>query len=133
MSTPVLQVFGLAVFAGLLLSAAVWILVRRRDSPEKRERKRRLLVNERGRFAYGTVTDADPGTVYYSYSVAGVEYRTAQDISQLTAVLPDAPDRLIGSVTLKYLPRNPANSIIICENWSGLRSPATKETIPHDA
>ena len=28
---------------------------------------------------------------------------------------------LVGPVTLKYSTRNPANSIIICEEWSGLR------------
>jgi hypothetical protein len=28
---------------------------------------------------------------------------------------------LIGPASLKYAPRNPANSILICERWSGLR------------
>ena len=39
-----------------------------------------------------------------------------------TKQLPAEPDRLIGVVSLKYSPKNPANSILICEEWSGLRT-----------
>jgi hypothetical protein len=127
MLTPAWQLSGLAMVAGLLIGAAIWVLIQRRESPEKKERKRREFVNERGRFAYGTITDVDAASVYYSYSVAGVEYRTSQDVSQLSRLLPGDPDRLIGPVTLKYLPRNPANSIILCETWSGLRMLTPKE------
>jgi hypothetical protein len=28
---------------------------------------------------------------------------------------------IFGQVTLKYLPRDPGNSILVCESWSGLR------------
>lgn len=127
------QVAGLAVFAGLLLAAGTWILLDRRDSPEKRERLRRRLVNLRGRLADGTVTDAVPGILYYAYAVAGVEYRTSQDVSALGSLLPPDPERLVGSVTLKYTPRNPANSIVLCESWSGLRASPVKEMVSNDA
>ena len=40
--------------------------------------------------------------------------------------LPEDPDRLIGPVYMKYTPRNPANSIIVCEQWSGLRAGTTR-------
>jgi len=46
-------------------------------------------------------------------------------------LMPPGPQRLIGAVTLKYSPRNAANSIVVCEEWSGLRT-ALKETISHD-
>jgi hypothetical protein len=29
---------------------------------------------------------------------------------------------LAGPAIVKYIPRNPANSIVICEEWSGLRA-----------
>ena len=60
-------------------------------------------------------------TVYYSYSVRGVGYTAAQDVGPVRDLVPCALDRLIGPVSVKYLPANPANSIIICEDWSGLR------------
>jgi hypothetical protein len=50
-----------------------------------------------------------------------VAYSTGQDISELRELLPADPERLIGPVTLKYSPKNPANSIVLCERWSGLR------------
>ena len=86
------------------------------------------MVNSRGRLADGIVTDVGPGVIYYSYAVGGVEYRASQDVAQLAEFLPPDPDRLIGHVTLQYFPRNPANSILVCESWSGLWT-FHKETI----
>jgi hypothetical protein len=50
-----------------------------------------------------------------------VEYTASQDISKLRDRLPEDPQTWIGPVTIKYLPRNPANSIVVCEDWSGFR------------
>jgi hypothetical protein len=122
MSTAVWQITGLAAFAGALFGAGAWILVQRRDPPEKRESHRRLRVNGRGRLGDGIVMDVAPNVIYYAYSVSGVEYRASQDVTHLSEFLPSDPDRLIGPVTLKYSPRNPANSIVLCEVWSGLRT-----------
>lgn len=110
--------------AGLVpIAAAVAFVVARRlrISPEERERRRRQLVSREGRLADGALTDIDGTVIFYTYVVRGVEYSATQDISGLSASLPDDPARLLGPVTLKYLPRNPANSIVICESWSGLR------------
>lgn len=132
MTAAVAQVAALAALSGVLVAAAIRILVSRSRSPEKKERLRRLFINERGRLAGGIVTDVGPCEIHYAYSVAGVEYRTAQDVQTLAEFLPPDRNRMIGPVTLKYLPRNPANSIIVCETWSGLRT-FHKETIPNDA
>ncbi len=110
--------------AGLVsIAAAVAFVVARklRISPEERERRRRQLISREGRLADGALTDIDGTVIFYTYIVRGVEYSATQDISGLSAPLPDDPARLVGPVTLKYLPRNPANSIVICESWSGLR------------
>jgi hypothetical protein len=71
------------------------------------------------------ITEADAGVLYYSYSVGGVSYTASQDVSALGHLLPADRNRLVGLSSLKYSPRNPANSILLCEEWSGLRSKAT--------
>lgn len=65
-------------------------------------------------------------TFYYSYTVRGVSYHAAQEFSSLKAFLPDDPDRMIGSARLKYFVDNPANSILICEEWSGVVRSSSK-------
>ena len=93
-------------------------------NPEKRERKRRLELHQRGRLGDAQVTEATETLLYYSYSVRGVQYEASQDISTLRHLLPAEPERLIGPVSLKYSSKNPANSMLLCEEWSGLRAPS---------
>jgi len=118
---------GTALAAGaalgvLLTLAAVWWLLRSRPSPAERERKRRLTVHSQGRICDGNITDYREGALYYSYSIAGAEYTASQDVSNLRDLLPADPATVIGPSSVKYLPRNPANSIVVCEQWSGLRA-----------
>ena len=101
-------------------AAAVWLVLKRSPSPEVRERRRRLDVNNQGRMTDAIVVDIQGEEIHYSYSVRGVEYLAAQDFPALPDVLPGVAQ--IGPATVKYSPRNPANSIVICEEWSGLRA-----------
>jgi hypothetical protein len=118
-----LPIVILSVAAAALVALGLWIVLLRRESPRERERRRRLAVNVRGRLADGNITEATASSIFYSYSVGGVEYATSQDIDELREVLKVEPERLIGCpVTVKYAMRNPANSIVVCEEWSGLRS-----------
>jgi hypothetical protein len=82
-----------------------------------------------GRMTDGMMTDASHDALFYTYEVMGVEYITSQDVGALVDRLPDDRDSLIGPVTVKYLPRNPANSIALCESWSGLRPRHQKPTL----
>jgi hypothetical protein len=116
------QLVVLAVLVTSALLGVLMMLFRKRRSPQERERLRRLAVNERGRLADGYIFEATETTVFYSYTVRGVEYTTSQDVSTIREMISGATERLIGPVTLKYLTVNPANSIIACERWSGLRS-----------
>lgn len=111
----------LAAAAALTIVVGFRLLAKLRTSPAERERRRRLKVDREGRLGQGMIADADDSIVHYSYSVAGVTYHASQDISTLRAFLPGDPGTLIGAVQVKYSPRNPPNSIILCENWSGLR------------
>ena len=98
------------------------ILMRRRKNPPDRERLRRLVVNRCGRMGDGMITEASDGIVYYSYSIRGVEYTASQDISTLRDRIDVDVETLIGPVTLKFMSRNPFNSIVLCEEWSGIRN-----------
>jgi hypothetical protein len=114
----------IAVLCGLtvvIAGLAIWFAMRRASTPEKRERKRRLAVNAQGRLGDALITEVSDGAVYYTYTVRGVTYAASQDVSTLEDRLPGSPERLIGMTGIKYLTRNPANSILLCEDWSGLR------------
>ena len=117
-STLVLLVFAAVVVIGVGAYFGVRAL---RTTPEKREQKRRELVNKEGRLGDAFITEATAQVIFYEYSVHGVHYSTSQDVTMLAQVLGDAPEQLIGVANLKYMVRNPANSIVVCEAWSGLR------------
>jgi hypothetical protein len=117
----------LAVLSGValaLIALGVWIALRMaQGSPEKREKRRRLHVHQSGRLGDALIIEVSETLLYYRYSVHGVEYNASQEIAALRDLLPAEPGRLVGVANLKYSPRNPANSILICEEWSGLRLP----------
>ena len=117
-----------ALVALLLFSAAIYALVRWLRKPKDKEMRRRLLVNQYGRLGDATITDLQGDVLYYSYSIAGVSYAASQDLAALRDHIPSDAERLIGSVaSLKYSPQNPANSILVCEVWSGLRTAPNRE------
>lgn len=115
---------GIAVSAGLSC-LAVWIVYQRRMTPVERERRRRALVNKTQRTTEALVTEATAEMIHFQYELRGVRYFASQDVSVLGAYLPGDVTRLIGPVSVKYDPRNPANSIVVCEEWTGL--PVKKE------
>ena len=111
--------------------------------PDETERQRRSHLNRVGRIAEGHVVELlevsappppargfsrhkTPATngrrklVCYTYSISGVSYETAQDVTSLEENL---GLRLLAagqSASVKYDPANPSNSIVIADNWSGL-------------
>jgi hypothetical protein len=127
-ASPVLIAAGVA--AAALIGGFVVYLVKRPSAAE-RERRRRLKIHREGRITDGTVFDVgEPAEasgpeserlVFYTYSIGGVDYSACQDVSALTAHVGENPARLIGSVYVKYQAKNPYNSIVVCEEWSGLR------------
>jgi hypothetical protein len=119
------------VAAGIVaLVGLVWlVLYLRRPSPEEIERRRREQLARTGRITDGVIVDArtltgedsispTPEVLVYSYRLAGVTYNCAQDVSRL-------PEQVVGfridqPVQLRYDPRNPGNSILVSESWTGL-------------
>ena len=101
---------------------AVGIILRRRKSPAELELERRTLLNARGRLAEGNLVQLmnrdGRRLVCFQYSVGQVSYSAAQDISDISVKLEEVCEGLPARV--KYDPQNPGNSIVACENWSGL-------------
>jgi len=114
--------------------------------PDEAERKRRLHLNQIGRIAEGQVVEllqhpveeepAPKGLfsskprplgsrfrhiVSYSYSISGVTYQTGQDITGLESQV--RLERLVAGqpASIKYDPSNPVDSILVADDWSGLR------------
>lgn len=102
------------------IAAGVVILFRVRDNPVKREQRRRSRIAREGRLGDALITEATADHLYYTYELHGVQYEASQDISTLHGRLPGPAAQWIGMTHIKYLPSNPANSIIVAEEWSGL-------------
>ncbi|HUI75000.1 MAG TPA: hypothetical protein VLX32_08655 [Candidatus Acidoferrum sp.] len=136
------------VGAGLtLLFLIAYALYKPAVDPEEAERRRRLHLNQIGRIAEGSVvelvehpTEPDKAPrrffgsrarplvasrsrhlVSYSYSISGVIYQTAQDITGLESQI--RLERLVAGqpASIKYDPSNPVDSILVADDWSGLR------------
>ncbi|MGA2095583.1 MAG: hypothetical protein ABSH39_04735 [Candidatus Acidiferrum sp.] len=139
-----LAMVGAAVVAIAMIAYAFF---RPAEDPEDVERRRRLHLNQIGRIAEGQVVDlaehppeprevprklfgsrARPLTdnsprhlVTYSYAISGVTYQTAQDITGLGGQI--RFERLVAGqpASVKYDPSNPSDSILVADDWSGLR------------
>lgn len=66
------------------------------------------------------ITDVEAGVIAFTYEVAGVTYHCSQDVAAF-GNLPSDPMLLLGPAAIKYSPANPANSILMSEEWSGIR------------
>jgi hypothetical protein len=99
----------------------LWRYLHPRLTPQEIERRRRLEVNGKGKLGDSEVIDFDGTSIVYSYSVSGVGYTAAQDVTALEGLLPGERMSMIGPALVKFDPRNPANSIVLCEEWTGLR------------
>lgn len=58
--------------------------------------------------------------LHYTYSISGVSYETAQDITGLEERLHLTRIAAGQTASVKYDPSNPSNSILIADDWSGL-------------
>lgn len=140
-------VLALAAGSILAIGLVVFAFMRPHVDPEEAERKRRLHLNLIGRIAEGQVVELNeqafepqeerrsllpsrsrplPDTrprhmVSYSYSISGVIYHTAQDVTGLESQV--RFERLMAGqqASVKYDPSNPSDSILVADDWSGLR------------
>ena len=57
----------------------------------------------------------------YSYRIGGVEYECSQDITLCATIVDPAEVRAGFPCSVRYQPGSPQNSIVVAEEWSGLR------------
>ncbi len=108
--------FSLVVLVGIMGYRA-WRASR--ITPEERERRRRAALVAHGKMGDATLTEVRENFLFYAYLVRGVEYTASQDISGLLERVP-ADLSTVSAVSVRYNPRNPANSIVVAEDWTGL-------------
>ena len=119
---PVTEAVVIGAVSLSVIASGVVVALRIRRKPKDKEKLRRLDVNTNGRLGDATITDITEDAIIYEYSVAGLTYTASQDVSRLREMIPADSHRLIGRpASLKYSSQNPANSILLCEEWSGLR------------
>lgn len=123
-------VAGATAVAAVMAGVTYYLLKRRRPSLHERERQRRANLALNGRIIDGNLLDVvpserEPLALRYGYSVAGVSYECVQDVSALP-ILPAAL-RMELPLLVRYDRGNPADSIVIAEDWSGLRDAGTSD------
>jgi hypothetical protein len=126
-----IRLYGLVATGGVALLGAYALLRRKPKSPDELERERRLWLEGTGRITDGTVIDVQelPATnnrhpaimLIYKYDVAGVSYECSQDVTYLRHWINLHSCRLGLHTSVKYDPQNPGNSLVVSENWMGLR------------
>ncbi len=131
------QILGSLAAASIFVGGiVVYLAMRKRPTEEELERERRLQLVQTGRIIDGTlldITDVEaeesgrPGTmrlILYKYEIAGVVYECSQDITTLQELVDVQKSRPGFPASIRYDTRRPENSIIVSEQWSGLRESA---------
>ena len=131
------EIVATGAFIAALLVAGLWLLLRKGASPEERERARRQFLSHSGRVVDGMLQDiceveaaakvknGPPRTLtmlLYSYRIGGVNYESSQDVTDMRDVVDAAQVRAGFPCSARYQPGNPQNSIVVSEEWSGLRA-----------
>jgi hypothetical protein len=58
--------------------------------------------------------------LYYTYSISGVTYETAQDVTGFEEQAHLKRIAVGQTASVKYDPSNPSNSILLADDWSGI-------------
>lgn len=123
------------VLAASAAACAVWWFRRRRPTPEEIERARRLSLALTGRLVDGMLLDVralpvDEGRTLtmleYSYRIGGVEYECSQDVTAMGDIVNPTEVRAGFPCSVRYMPGSPQNSIVVSEQWTGLRATLPK-------
>jgi hypothetical protein len=132
---------------GVLAAVGVYYLFRPKPADAgELERQRRAYLNRVGRIVEGQIVEVSehprdaldpkqPGVpgkrqpasvengpqklLYYTYSISGVTYETAEDITGLEELLHFTRVAAGQTASIKYDPANPSNSILLADNWPG--------------
>lgn len=120
---------GIVALAGAA-AAIAWLALRKRPSADELEKARRRLLAHSGRLVDGMLLDLyemdgpDGRTLsmlVFSYRIGGVDYECSQDITALREAILPSKIRAGFPCSVRYQPGNPHNSIVVAEDWTGLR------------
>jgi hypothetical protein len=130
------EITAAVVVGAALLSLGLWLILHKRPTAEELERARRLFLARSGRLVDGMLLDLcevdSPAKskkekdrtltmLLYSYRIGGVDYESSQDITDMGGVIDAVQVRAGFPCSVRYQPGNPHNSIVVAEEWSGLR------------
>lgn len=124
------EVAAASVTVVALAAVAAWLALRRKPTAEELERARRAFLVQSGRLVDGMLLDlydvpAEDGRtltmLLFSYRIAGVDYECSQDVTALREAASFTNVRAGFPCSVRYQPGNPHNSIVLAENWTGLR------------
>jgi hypothetical protein len=125
------SVYSLVAVGSAVVIGGYTLLRRKSKGPAELEHERRILLDGIGRITDGTVIDVQempPADghhaavlLIYKYDVAGVSYECSQDVTYLRQWINLHSCRLGLPTSVKYDPHNPGNSLVVSENWMGLR------------
>jgi hypothetical protein len=129
------EIVGGIASVAALSAAAIWLLKRKRPTEAELELRRRQLLVQSGRIVDGMLLDLNELTspdgetltlLLFSYRIGGVDYECSQDITTLREMADPAHVRIGFPCSVRYQPGNPQNSIVLAEDWSGLREGLTQ-------
>jgi hypothetical protein len=137
LNANVLEIAATAALIATLLVVGLWLVLRKRLTAEERERERRQFLARSGRLVDGMLLDICEveapakskneqdrtlSMLLYSYRIGGVDYESSQDITEMRGVVDATQVRAGFPCSVRYQPGNPHNSIVVAEEWSGLRT-----------
>lgn len=139
------DVLPLAGLVAVAIAGAFFLFKREPEDSDKLERERRAYLNRIGRIVEGHILEcvdaapdgAQPASrsasakrgapqngakklLFYSYSISGVTYETAQDVTGFEEQAYLKRIAVGQSASVKYDPSNPSNSILLADDWSGI-------------
>jgi hypothetical protein len=130
------EIAAAAVMGSGLLALGLWLIFHKRPSEEELERVRRLFLARSGRLVDGMLLevcevfcparskkeiDRTLTMLLFSYRIGGVDYESSQDVTEMGSVIDVSQVRAGFPCSVRYQPGNPHNSIVVAEEWSGLR------------
>jgi hypothetical protein len=124
------QIASLAAGVAAAGGATLWLLTRKRPTPDEIEQARRNSLVGFGRIVDGMLLDGfqienEVGEVrhmlLYQYEISGVSYQCSQDITTLATIHDPARIKIGMPCSIRYQPGSPENSLVVAERWSGLR------------
>jgi hypothetical protein len=126
-----LEIAAGAVAVAGVGSVGLWLAFRKKPTAEELEQRRRDFLVKSGRIVDGMLLDVYEvdsedsqklTLVLFNYRIGGVDYECSQDITNMAEVVDPKRIQLGLPCSVRYQPGNPQNSVVVAEQWTGLRA-----------